>query len=252
MANSQRSVMRSSLLELAVFAFICAVCISATSATYLSPSGTPTWDGNCDAGCANSSEPCGLPSTTISATSATQTCVLSFVAGNYTTPVSITQAQAATKITAMFATDNGGVQGLALSLKAQSVVVTGKVTFGTVTVSIETADSVQFKGLTSTASTFNFVGDSAPTISTAITVSESTFSFVPSVQMPTGKDVVYVFVRFSSCPHFSADGSLIALNAFLLPHLMLFLTISCISPPSVSCINRTLKSEDLPLPSSPL
>lgn len=195
MANSQRVLLRHCALALAIVAIICIVNVSAASNTYLSPTGTPVWDGNCDSGCANAAEPCGLPSTAISATSPSQNCVLNFLAGNYTSPVSINQAQDATKLTASFATDSGGVQGIALSIKAQTVTITGKVSFGTVSVSLEATDKVQFKDLTSTASTFNFVGSSAPSMVSDISVASSTFSYVPSVLLPSGKDIVYLFVR---------------------------------------------------------
>lgn len=193
-----RKMQRTRVFFLTVIALSCFLSVSADSQIYVSPSGTPLWDGNCDLGCSDPVTPCGLPSTTITATSAGISCIVNFLAGTYTTPVTINQVGNTTSFTAAFATTNGGVQGLSLAISSQSYHLTGIVRFGTVNMSLEAATRLEMTNLNSVASTFNFVGDSAPSEPTIILASGSTFSLVSSSNDTSTKDIVYLFVRFVS------------------------------------------------------
>ena len=200
--------LHSFALGVALLALLCFGCASAASSTYLSPSGAPEWDGNCDTGC-SSEQPCGLPATAVSATSAKKTCSLNFLGGKYTTPVSIKQAQDATTLGVIFAANDGGVQGISLSLMAKNVAYSGNVSFGVLTVSLEATETVKINGLWSIASSFNFVGDSAPSVATAVNVAKSFLNYLPPDGI-TEKEIVSIFVRR---PRFSRLWDLIRVSA---------------------------------------
>ena len=191
----------STTLPLLVLALFCLGCAFATSTVYLSPTGAPEWDGNCNAQC-YSEQPCGLPNTAISTTPANITCYLHLLGGRYTTPMSIKQSDNETTLNVTLGANDGGVQGIALSLNAYHIIMSGSVTNGTLTVSMDATKTVNIIRLASVDSSFRFVGDSAPSIESDILITDSNFTYLPATGV-TAQELVSIFVRDRFLPWFA-------------------------------------------------